>query len=177
MGQDSAIEWTDHTFNPWIGCQKVSPACDHCYAETMVNGRMAGNFAERRRTAPSNWKQPLAWNRKAEREGRRARVFCASLADVFDKSRGVLEDWRIELWRLIRATPHLDWLLPRTVVLPSLTAATAATKLRSQGFCSGALQEAPGRRSGETLRTWRGNLTSAGVTRLAKLQEGDPSWT
>jgi hypothetical protein len=66
--------------------------------------------------------------------------------------------------------------LPRTVV-PNLTAAAAATKLRSQGFCSGALQEAPGKRSGETLRTWRGNLTSAGVTRLAKLQEGDPSWT
>ncbi len=33
MGEHSAIEWTDHTFNPWIGCTKVSPGCDNCYAE------------------------------------------------------------------------------------------------------------------------------------------------
>lgn len=109
MGADSKIEWTDHTFNPWIGCTAVSPACDHCYAKALVEGRMAGNFAERRRTAPSTWRQPMAWNRKAEREGKRARVFCASLADVFDNQ--VPAQWRFDLWLLIAITPHLDWLL------------------------------------------------------------------
>ncbi|CAB4137541.1 COG4422 Bacteriophage protein gp37 [uncultured Caudovirales phage] len=109
MAENSAIEWTDHTFNPWIGCQAVSPACDHCYAEKLVNGRMAGNFAERRRTSEQNWNLPLRWNRTAEKEGRSFRVFCASLADVFDNQ--VPELWRDDLWRLIAATPHLDWLL------------------------------------------------------------------
>lgn len=112
MGGNTHIEWADHTFNPWIGCTKVSSACDHCYAETLATARLGvawGPHAERRRTAPSTWRQPLAWNRRAEREGRRYRVFCASLADVFDNQAS--EDWRVELWRLIRATPHLDWLL------------------------------------------------------------------
>ena len=112
MGADSGIEWTDHTFNPWIGCTAVSPACDHCYAETLATNRLGvgwGQRAERRRTKPSTWKQPLAWNRKAEREGRRYRVFCASLADVFDNA--VPAEWRRDLWTLIDATPHLDWLL------------------------------------------------------------------
>lgn len=109
MTANSKIEWTDHTFNPWIGCQAVSPACDHCYAEKLVNGRMRGDFSQRRRTSDSNWRQPLAWNRKAEKEGRRYRVFCASLADVFDNQ--AEEMWRADLWQLIEATPHLDWLL------------------------------------------------------------------
>lgn len=112
MGENSAIEWCDHTFNPWIGCTKVSPGCNHCYAETLATNRLGvawGPHAERRRTAASTWRQPLSWNRKAEREGKRARVFCASLADVFDNQ--VPEEWRSDLWRLIAATPHLDWLL------------------------------------------------------------------
>lgn len=112
MGENSAIEWTDHTFNPWIGCTKVSAGCDRCYAETLATNRLGvawGPHAERRRTADSTWRQPLAWNRKAEREGKRARVFCASLADVFDNQ--VPEQWRLDLWALIHATPHLDWLL------------------------------------------------------------------
>lgn len=112
MGENSGIEWTTHTFNPWIGCTAVSPACDHCYAETLATTRLGvgwGPHAERRRTKPSTWNQPLAWNRKAEREGRRDRVFCASLADVFDNQ--VPEQWRADLWEMIAATPHLDWLL------------------------------------------------------------------
>ncbi len=112
MGENSAIEWTDHTFNPWIGCTKVSPGCDHCYAEHLATNRLGvawGPHAERRRTADSTWRQPLAWNRKAEREGQRARVFCASLADVFDNQ--VPAEWRQDLWDLIARTPHLDWLL------------------------------------------------------------------
>ena len=112
MGENSKIEWCDHTWNPWIGCTKVSPACDHCYAETFVSGRMGKPElwqGQRHRTAPSTWRQPLAWNRKAAKDGRRARVFCASLADVFDNQ--VPGEWRADLWQLILATPNLDWLL------------------------------------------------------------------
>lgn len=112
MGENTLIEWADHTFNPWIGCTKVSPACDHCYAERLATARLGvawGPHAERRVTADSTWRQPLAWNRKAQREGKRARVFCASLADVFDNQAPEL--WRAGLWDLIARTPHLDWLL------------------------------------------------------------------
>lgn len=109
MGENSKIEWTDHTFNPWIGCTKVSPACDHCYAER-VGFRLKVEWGgERRRTSESNWWLPFKWNAKAERDGIRRRVFCASLADVFDNQ--VPDEWRADLWRLIGDTPHLDWLL------------------------------------------------------------------
>lgn len=112
MGENSAIEWTDHTFNPWIGCQKVGPGCDFCYAEALSRARLGvpwGPGAERRHTAASTWKMPLRWNRRAAAEGRRYRVFCASLADVFDNA--VPPEWRADLFALIRDTPHLDWLL------------------------------------------------------------------
>lgn len=113
MGENSKIEWTDHTFNPWVGCTKVSPACDHCYAEAMMDHRLGrvqwGPHGERKRTSESNWKKPIQWNRKAEKENRRYRVFCASLADVFDNQ--VPFEWRRDLFRLINDTPDLDWLL------------------------------------------------------------------
>ncbi len=109
MGTDTGIEWTDHTFNPWIGCTAVSEACEFCYAKTLVENRMGRDFAERWRTSASNWKQPLRWNKNAERAGIRKRVFCASLADVFDNQ--VPEEWRADLFDLIRATPMLDWQL------------------------------------------------------------------
>lgn len=109
MGADSKIEWTDATVNFWWGCTKVGPGCDHCYAKTLVEGRLSGDFSQRVRSAASTWKQPLAWNRKAEREGVHYRVFCASLADVFDNQ--VPVEWRADLWWLINDTPQLDWLL------------------------------------------------------------------
>jgi protein gp37 len=110
VGTDSKIEWCTHTFNPWIGCTAVSPACDHCYAERFGArlGVKWGNHP-RRRTASSGWKNPLRWNDAAARAGRRDRVFCASLADVFDNQ--VDPEWRTDLWTLIASTPHLDWLL------------------------------------------------------------------
>lgn len=110
MGADSRIEWCQHTFNPFIGCTKVSPGCDHCYAETWAkrSGLVVWG-GERRRTSAGSWRLPLKWNAQAEREGRRFRVFCASLADVFDKD--VPAEWRDDLWRLIESTPNLDWLL------------------------------------------------------------------
>jgi protein gp37 len=115
MGENSNIEWCDHSFNPWEGCQKVSPGCDHCYAEArdkrFTGGQLWGPHAPRRRTSPANWRKPLAWNKAAEAAGKRARVFCASLADVFDNHDSIENEWRHDLWRLIHATPHLDWLL------------------------------------------------------------------
>jgi protein gp37 len=113
MGADSKIEWTDHTFNPWIGCTKVSPACDHCYAEAMMDTRYGrvrwGAGEDRKRTSPANWRKPHQWNRDAAAKGERAYVFCASLADVFDNEVDPL--WRRQLFTLIEATPSLIWLL------------------------------------------------------------------
>lgn len=112
MAENTKIEWADHTFNPWTGCQKVSPACDHCYAEGWAkrSGLVQwGPHAERRRTSVANWRKPLTWNLRAGLAGVRQRVFCASLADVFDNA--VPAEWRADLWTLIAQTPHLDWLL------------------------------------------------------------------
>lgn len=113
MAENSKIEWTDNTFNPWIGCTKVSPGCDHCYAEALMDTRYGrvewGAGHDRVRTSPSNWQQPRKWNRQAEASGERPFVFCASLADVFDNE--VDERWRADLMRLIEETPNLVWLL------------------------------------------------------------------
>lgn len=117
MAENSNIEWTRHTFNPWIGCQKVGPGCDHCYAETWdARGLQQretrwGPHAARTRTSAANWRKPLAWDRAAAAAGERHRVFCASLADVFDNHDSILPEWRGDLWALIRATPNLDWML------------------------------------------------------------------
>ena len=111
MAENTKIEWCDHTFNPWIGCEKLSPACDHCYAEGWAKryGHARLWKGDRRRTSESNWRQPLAWNRRAEEKRVRSRVFCASLADVFDNQ--VPDQWRADLWELIARTQSLDWLL------------------------------------------------------------------
>ena len=115
MGTDLKIEWTDHTFNPWLGCTKISPGCDHCYAESWSkrSGLVRWGTHERRRTSAAYWRAPFIWNARAvefeEQRGRRQRVFCASLADVFDnQARG---EWRRDLFELIRACDRLDWLL------------------------------------------------------------------
>lgn len=109
--KNSKIQWTDHTFNPWIGCTRISPACDHCYAATSTPVRAMGIEwnKDRHRTSPAYWRQPLGWDREAAASGVRRRVFCASLADVFDNQ--VPQEWRNELFSLIGMTPNLDWLL------------------------------------------------------------------
>jgi len=142
MGADSKIQWTTHTFNPWRGCSKVHAGCTNCYAETL-SGRNPGTLGVWGRdgtrvvASESMWKEPLKWNRDAEKAGERRRVFCASLADVFEdwrlpvvNSRGnqlfihsdgtidsephgrqaSLSDVRRRLFALRRATPWLDWL-------------------------------------------------------------------
>lgn len=110
--EGTGISWADLTFNPWIGCQKVGPACDHCYAETLATTRLGvewGPGAQRRRTAPGNWSKVTRWNRYAEEAGVQLRVFCASLADVFDNA--VDPVWRLDLARVIERTPNLQWML------------------------------------------------------------------
>ena len=113
MGALSKIEWTTHTFNPWIGCTKVSPACDHCYAEAMMDARYGrvrwGAGEDRARTSAANWRLPTRWDREAAATGTRPFVFCASLADVFDNEVDPL--WRSDLMMLIEKTPNLIWLL------------------------------------------------------------------
>ena len=121
MGAASKIEWTDSTFNPWLGCTKIArpkgapSACDFCYAEKWAkrSGQVKwGNFP-RRRTTPEYWRNPIAWNDQAQffqsRHGRRQRVFCASLADVFDNQ--IDPTWRSDLFKLIRDCDQLDWQL------------------------------------------------------------------
>lgn len=114
MAENSGISWVNHTFNPWIGCTKVSPACDHCYAETWDNrfgGERWGPRAARTRTSVQNWNKVRKWQRQAAAAGQPAIVFCASLADVFDNHRSILPEWRNDLWSLIRETPDLVWML------------------------------------------------------------------
>jgi protein gp37 len=111
MGENTKIEWAHHTFNPWVGCTKVSPACDNCYAEAWARriGQAELWQGKRRRTTQANWRLAHKWNSRAGAACVRERVFCASLADVFDNQ--VAARWRDDLWHLIDQTPHLDWLL------------------------------------------------------------------
>lgn len=114
MGELSKIEWTDHTFNPWWGCAKVSPGCDNCYAEALAarfKMDVWGRSRPRRMMSEKHWAEPLKWDRDARDASVSRRVFCASMADVFEAGRPELEEPRERLWALIRATPNLDWLL------------------------------------------------------------------
>ena len=117
MAKSTGIEWSDSTFNPFIGCAAVSPGCDNCYAKKSLPVKMMGikwgAKEQRVRTSPANWAKPLTWNAAHEaffaEHGHRQRVFCASLADVFDNA--VDPQWREDLFTLIQRTPNLDWLL------------------------------------------------------------------
>ncbi|MBG6083084.1 phage Gp37/Gp68 family protein [Rubrivivax gelatinosus] len=121
---ETVIEWVrgsagdlGYTFNPWIGCEHVSRACDHCYAEFDAPARVRrakghetwGPHAKRSRTSEANWRLPLRWSRRAASKAIRQRVFCASQADWLDNK--VPIEWLVDLLDLIRRTEHLDWLL------------------------------------------------------------------
>lgn len=109
--ENSKISWTDHTFNPWRGCTKVSPGCENCYAEARdiryEGGKHWGKDAPR--ILSKTWNDPLRWEKEAATTGIRKKVFCASLADVFDQE--VPDEWRIMLFNLIEKCTHLDWLI------------------------------------------------------------------
>lgn len=153
---NSHIQWTDNTFNPWIGCTKVSPGCANCYAEVrdqrFAKGIHWGPGAPRHKTSIATWRQPMLWNKQcadnlfrkcdicgaremrkwvpvgaeiaglsscttpdclalseSESTGVRLRVFCASLADIFDDE--VPIEWSADLFRLIHHCKHLDFQL------------------------------------------------------------------
>lgn len=115
MAEHSAIEWTDATFNPWRGCSKVSDGCKNCYAEklSLRNPKVLGIWGDKgKRVIASDayWRKPQQWNAAARKEGIRRRVFCASLADVFE-GRPELVEPRARLLALIAVTGGLDWLL------------------------------------------------------------------
>jgi protein gp37 len=118
MGDTTGISWTDKTFNPRIGCARVSLGCVNCYADDQSS--RFGNFGEssplwrrhgpRHVTSGAYWRKPLAWDRQAAAQGRQHKVFCASLADVFEDHPD-LDEPRARLWALIEQTPHLTWQL------------------------------------------------------------------
>lgn len=112
MGAETGISWCDMTFNPWWGCTRLSEACRRCYAATWAkrHGTDWGPEADRRFFSDNHWNEPRKWNRKAERDGVRRRVFCASMADVFE-DREDLWDPRYRLWSLIDETPNLIWMI------------------------------------------------------------------
>jgi protein gp37 len=116
VGKNSAIAWTNHTFNGWIGCCAVSPACAHCYAARDPKWLLPPFGVEwkpgghRHLTAESTWKQPLLWDREAAKAGGRAKVFVQDLGDLFEDRRE-LDQPRARLWELIAGTPNLDWQL------------------------------------------------------------------
>jgi protein gp37 len=111
MAMNSKIEWTNHTFNGWWGCVKVSPGCDHCYANTWAN-RMGHNVwgphAQRRILSDAQYRLPLAWDKKAQEAGERHKVFCSSMADFFENRPDLIEP-RNRILKLIKETTHLDW--------------------------------------------------------------------
>ncbi len=111
--ENSKIAWTDNTFNPWEGCTRVSPGCQHCYAEgqnkRFRGGRNWGPGAERRRQSETYWLGPPRWEHQAAAGGKRIRVFCGSICDAFDLEAPV--NLRKRLFEIIRQTPHLDWQL------------------------------------------------------------------
>lgn len=115
--ENSKIQWTDNTFNPWIGCQKISPGCKNCYAEAMDRRFGHGSWGPGKKRPPTSkhyWEQPLKWNKQAEKAGKTARVFCGSMCDVFEhqpKNPAHLGDLRSRLYDLITATPWLTWML------------------------------------------------------------------
>lgn len=118
MSATTTIEWTDRTFSPWWGCSRVSPACRSCYADMRARRWRGRNLwhrkGPRQLVAESTWRNPLKWNQEAERTGRPLKVFCASMADVFEihpvgEINAQLDAARARLWSLIEQTPRLIW--------------------------------------------------------------------
>lgn len=120
MGEKTAIAWTNHTFNPWWGCIRVSEACEYCYAETFAKRIGYGTTkpaiwgpaqtTTRRFFGEKHWNEPRRWNDQAAKNGVPELVFCASMADVFEDN-PILDPWREKLWELITETPYLTWQL------------------------------------------------------------------
>ena len=111
MAENTGIGWTDHTYNPWIGCTKISEECLNCYAEVIWDKRRHRVEWGGPRSRTKTQEDVPGWDKKAVKAGERRRVFCASHADVFDNHRSIAPEWRIDLWTLIDRCRNLDWLL------------------------------------------------------------------
>lgn len=113
MAEESAISWCDSTWNPWLGCERVSPACDGCYAAAWALRAGRGELWEGEREISQTWEQPIKWQKNfaafQRQHGRRQRVFTASLADFFDKM--AKPEWRGKAWGIIRRCFALDWFI------------------------------------------------------------------
>lgn len=113
MGDTTHISWAHHTFNPWEGCTKISPACDNCYAaerdDWLHRGANWGKDAERLRHKDAYWNKPAQWDAAARKAGERRRVFCGSLCDILEDRRD-LDPVRGRLWETAEATTWIDWL-------------------------------------------------------------------
>ena len=165
MGEKTNITWCDHTFNPWIGCTKVSPGCANCYAERENNFHKWnkdgwGDDAPRVRTSEKNWQNPIKWAKQAVRDGVTRRVFCASLADVFDPL--VPFEWLVDLWKLVSITQEiggLEWLIltkrPENIATRVPTELTFPTSCIRMGVTA-ENQEMADLRILELLRSWQG---------------------
>jgi protein gp37 len=127
LAENSKIEWCDHTINFWHGCSKVSPACAHCYAEAMdarFHPALPGVTNNTQHPLAAHWgphaprllrvekaaAEALRFDRQAKEQGTRFRVFCSSMADLFE-DRPDLDEARLEALDVMIRTPHLDWLI------------------------------------------------------------------
>ncbi len=112
MAENSKIEWTDNTANFWWGCFKVSPGCQHCYADTLAKryGKAIWGPAKTtdRELKKGIWKELPKWNEQAKSEGIRRRVFVQSMADFFEDHPQVV-DWRRDALHLISQLKNLDF--------------------------------------------------------------------
>lgn len=142
MGEETKIAWTDHTFNPWMGCVKVSDGCKNCYAEALTKNRMGLSLwgaNGRRQVTKEPWRNVPRWNRDALASEASARVFCASLADVFEdhptanetrpasSSFGAPSDESRASMASGSKTPCMFWLLSLTLSAFSSVRSTSTT--------------------------------------------------
>lgn len=98
MGEKTAIQWTDATWNPWRGCLKVSQGCKNCYMyrEQKRFGEDPTNVI---RSSPATFNAPLKWKGNKK-------VFTCSWSDFFIKE---ADEWRNEAWEIIRETQNLTY--------------------------------------------------------------------
>jgi protein gp37 len=108
--EKSKIGWTDHTWNPWWGCEKVSTECRHCYIGSIIkrSDKSRDPFSGPVRTGDATWKNPRRWDRKAEYTSERPRIFTCSMSDFFHQQ---ADEWRADAWKVIRECKNLDWLI------------------------------------------------------------------